>query len=93
MNKEMSSKFLEEIGKIQEPPIFLGVARLLKVKLVEEDKLNEKVGVRARDFSDILADVMEKYAAAPKKRQKELYTILRQANKGGAPDGNSTKNS
>lgn len=76
----IEQRFMTELSRIQTPEEFLGIARLLKVKLVE---VGEDEKVVARDFSDIFADVMDSYAAAPSKRKKELLSILKAANKGG----------
>lgn len=93
MNKNRDAAFLKEIGQIKAPEIFLGVARILKVPLLSEDK-------EARDFIDLFADIMEKYHAAPRKRRKELLQILRDANRAADPiksaevdaaDGNRTE--
>ena len=84
----LNEKFLIEIGKIKEAEVFLGVARILKVKLIE-DKDGEIV---ARDFADIFEEVMKAYDAAPRKRRNELYKILKEANKGEVADGDRTKN-
>ena len=88
MNK-LNEKFMLEIGRIKEPEVFIGVVRVLRVKLVEEDGT-------IRDFTDLFADVMKSYAAAPTKRRKELLKILKDSNdcKGGiGADGNRTTDS
>lgn len=81
----IEQRFMTELSRIQTPEEFLGIARLLKVKLVE---VGDEEKVIVRDFSDIFSDVMDSYAAAPSKRKKELLSILRAANKGGDINGN-----
>ena len=75
----LNDKFMREIAKIKEPEVFLGVARVLKVKLVE-DKKDEEGKFVARDFTEIFSDVMKNFDCAPRKRKKELFNILREAN-------------
>ena len=40
----LNEKFMREVGRIKEPEVFVGVARVLGVKLIGEDKEN-------RDFA------------------------------------------
>lgn len=69
----LNEKFMREVGRIKEPEVFVGVARVLGVKLIGEDK-------ESRDFADLFADVMASFAAAPMKRRKELLKILKASN-------------
>ena len=75
--KGINEKFLEELSRTRDPAIFLGVARLLKVKFVEvkDEKPIE------REFNEIITDVVEGFCGAPGKRKKELLKLLRDANK------------
>lgn len=77
--ESLNEKFMKEISKIKEPEIFLGVARVLKVRLVEDEK-DENGKFAARDFNEIFADVMKNFDGAPRKRKRELFKILREAN-------------
>lgn len=70
---------MREIAKIKEPEVFIGVARVLGVKLVEDEKDEEEKFV-ARDFTEIFSDVMKNFDGAPRKRKRELFKILREAN-------------
>lgn len=86
---DLNERFMREVGNIKEPEVFIGVARILKVKLIEDNG-------EIRDFADLFNDVMASFAAAPKKRRKELLGILRDSNnfKGEVKvDGNRTKDS
>lgn len=76
----MNQKFMTEISKIQEPTTFLGVCKILGVKLVE-DEVDESGKQVARPFEILFKDVMESYARAPRLRRRELYQILCAANK------------
>ena len=68
----LNERFILELGRIKNPEIFLGVARILKVQLVKEEK--------ARDFGDIFKDTIEAYENSGRKRKRELLKILREAN-------------
>lgn len=76
--KSLELKFLEEIGHIKDPEIFLGVARILKAKLINEEKKEPY------DFQDILEETMRKFHESSRSRKKELLKILRAANKAPA---------
>lgn len=86
--KNLNEKFMEEISRIKEPEIFLGVARVLGIKLMEDEK-------NPRDFVDVFSDCIEKYSGCARDRKKELLAILKKANKekAGKNDGNRTENS
>ena len=60
----MNRKFINLISKIKEPEIFLGICRILKVKVMD--------GEEPKDFSVLLE-------AAPRKRRRELLAIMREA--------------
>lgn len=100
MNKKTTNtKFIQEISRIKDPEIFLGVARILHVPLVEQ-KDDKYV---ARNFYAMCHDIIVAYDAADRTRRRELLTILKQANKAKIapaattqeekPDANRTENS
>ena len=72
MLASLVERFIQELGRIKNPEVFLGVARILKVRLVE--------GENPRDFGELCADVIDSYELAPRKRKRELLKILREAN-------------
>ena len=78
--QDLNRKFVEEVARISTPEIFLGVARILKVKLVSDDLKDEDDHPCARDFEEICADVIEAYAHADRHRKRELLHILKKAN-------------
>lgn len=82
---KLEEKFLREIGNCKDPTLFIGVARLLKVRLVEEEK-GEDNKYAPKPFETILTELIDKYAAAPRKRKKELYKIFKKANEESASD-------
>lgn len=65
-------QFAECITKIQSPEMFLGVARILKVKLVDENG-------EAKDFGILYEEVMNAFEESSTRRKKELVDILKQA--------------
>ena len=91
MKKDLNTRFLIEVSKIKEPEVFLGVARILKVKLVSEEK-DEEGRFISRDFSDIFADLIDSYSKSERHRKRELLKIIEKANK-EVIDANRTKNS
>lgn len=66
-------KFIKEIGNTTDPVVFLGLAKILKVPVMEEGK--------PRDFVQVLRETIDNYIAAPYTRQKEILEILKDANK------------
>lgn len=70
----LNTKFLNEISHIKEPEIFIGLAKLLCVKLVNDDG-------ETLDFVDILDRVLHQYSNAPRKLRKDILKMLREANK------------
>ena len=71
--KSLEEKFMEEISRIKEVEIFLGISKLLSVELLD--------GKEPRDFTDVFADVMEKFRGKNRARKKELLKVLKLANK------------
>ena len=69
----MTTKFMNEVVKLDIAEFF-GVARILKVKLINENG-------EIREFADVFADLMAAYDCADKSRKKELLKILKAANK------------
>lgn len=82
-NVKQAKKFVEQIACIKDPAIFLGVARLLKVKTLKDEK-DENGKFLVRDFGEVLDDVISSYVEMPRQRRRELLSILKKAN--SAPD-------
>lgn len=72
MNK--SSGFLEDIAKL-EAVEFIGLAKLLGVKLLEGKGENEKL----RPMGDIVNDIMVKFSKLNRNKRRELGKIVRAA--------------
>ena len=88
----LNTKFIKEIPNITNPTIFLGLAHLLRVKIVEEEK-NEEGHFEARSFEDICVDVIEAYAHSTRRRKREILKLLREANCGGEENADRTEDS
>jgi hypothetical protein len=90
--QDLKTKFILETMKIKEPEVFLGVARILKVPLVKDEK-DENGHFAPRDFVDIYADVIEAYANADRSRKRELLKVLRKANQEDSTNADRTEDS
>lgn len=88
MKETLTQKFIKEIVKIKSPEVFLGVARVLKVQLMEDKET-------PYEFTKIFSDTVEAFDKADRARKKELLKILVQANqcRECEVNGNSSKNS
>lgn len=86
---KLDEKFMREISRIKSPEIFLGVAKVLGVGLLEEEK-DENGKFIPKDFVDIFEELMKKYSGAPRRIKKELLDLLEKANRSG-DNGNSSK--
>ena len=73
MKETLTQKFIKEIANIKSPEVFLGVARILKVQLMEDKET-------PYDFVKIFSDTVEAFDKAGHARKKELLKILIQAN-------------
>lgn len=73
MKETLTQKFIKEIVKIKSPEVFLGVARILKVQLMEDKET-------PYEFTKIFSDTVEAFDKAGRARKKELLKILVQAN-------------
>ncbi len=81
-----TEKFVREIARIQNREVFLGVARILKVKVFDAETKEP------RQVEDILCEVIDNFDGEKRKRQKELLRILKEANKCKEDlNGNSTE--
>lgn len=80
-------KFIEEISRIKEPEIFLGVAKILSVPLIDDNG-------KERSFEDICIDVIQAYKDLNRDRKRNLLNLLKKANKckDGVVDADRTEN-
>lgn len=72
--KDQLSTFLERISKL-EAIEFIGLAKILCVELMEEDKETQ------RPFEDVLSDMMINYAKAARKSRRQIDKVLRDIRK------------
>ena len=75
------NKLIEMITKL-EVTEFIGLAKILKVKLVEEinpGAAEPSERFKARDFSDVLADLLKSFENAPRARRREILQMLKAA--------------
>ena len=88
MKDRYTEKFIDILLETKDPAVFVGVARILKVPLMEDENTPKK-------FADVFIEVVKNYSAAPHIRKKELLKILKDANscKESVDYGNSTKDS
>ena len=72
MNKK--NKLIELITEL-EPVEFIGLARVLCIDIInKEDKT-------ARDFYEVLNDIVDKFNTLARKQRKEILSILRRVKK------------
>lgn len=80
-----NDKLLKLIPKLDAVQ-FTGLARVLKVKLVEEKNLNGETAAdryQARDFTDVLGDVLQNFSLSPRARRREILQLLSAAIRAG----------
>ena len=51
MKKTLTQNFIEELSRTKNAELFIGVARLLKVSIIDE-------GGNPRDFNDVFTDIL-----------------------------------
>ena len=68
--KNINMKLVDSISKM-EPIEFIGLARLLGVKLISADE-----GGAPREFVDVLTDIMEKFNALNRTRKREILKLV-----------------
>lgn len=80
---KQTSKLLELIPKL-EVQEFIGLAKILKVQLVEEinsEATEPSERYTARDFSAVLEDVLHNFESVDRARKREIIQILKAATK------------
>lgn len=82
-------KLIPKLDVIQ----FIGLARILKVKLVEEKNPNGETAAdqyQARDFTDLLDDVLRNFSLSTRARRREILQLLNAAIKAGDSDADNS---
>ena len=81
--KAVSTKTFEEFLRLTarlDPVEFLGLCRILCVE-VNTDEKDEKDQLIAREFPDILSDVMDKFLVIGRKQRREILKVLQDVEK------------
>ena len=87
MKLSLVEKFTKELAEVKDPVVFVGVARVLQVSLMGNNK-------EPKDFQNVFIECVKAFNDAERKRQKELLSILKDANKcKESINADSTKNS
>jgi hypothetical protein len=89
--------FVKNIGKL-EPAEFCGLARVLNVPMIKQEKLGglkkedyeamgldektEYVAELTRPMDEVLEQMMDKFLSLPRKRRKEINQILKDVKRG-----------
>lgn len=73
MKKTLTQNFIEELSRTKNAELFVGVARLLKVSIIDEE-------MNTRDFNDVFTDILAAFDKSKNKFKKELLKILKDAN-------------
>lgn len=82
----LTEKFTNEIARIKDPLVFIGIARILNVSLMSEKD--------PKNFEDVLVECIEAFDKENRARRKELLKVLKDANKCKEnTDADSTENS
>ena len=87
-----NDKLLKLIPKLDAVQ-FTGLARILKVKLVEEKNPDGETAAdryQARDFIDVLDDVLHNFELSSRARRREILQILKAATKAGDSDADNS---
>ena len=82
-------KLIPKLDAVQ----FAGLARILKVKLVEEKNPEGKTAAdryQARDFMDVLDAVLKNFRLSTRARRREILQILNAAIKAGDDDAHNS---
>lgn len=84
MNKHkhdnLTSQFIDEICKCADPTIFIGVARLLNINLLTEEKDSQNHFI-PKDSNLLMVEMAEAFDSKERKKKRELLRIFRKANK------------
>lgn len=85
---KLGMQLIEQISKM-EPIEFLGLAKLLGVQVLKENKeaTGEKDKFKPRSFADVLEDVMAKFEKQSRGRKREIIKLVKKSN--AARGGNS----
>lgn len=76
-----SMQLIEQICRM-EPLEFAGLARLLGVQIVElnNESTDEKNKYKPRSFTDVIAEVLDKYEKLNRVRKREIFKLIKKSN-------------
>ena len=88
---KLGMQLIEQISKM-EPVEFLGLARLLGVQVLEENKeaTEDKDKFKPRSFADVLEDVLAKYEKQNRSRKREIIKLVKKSNAARRGDPNAS---
>lgn len=93
---QLQESLLEQIVKM-EPLEFMGLAKLLGVRVMEEQTddstaNNDKSQLKPRSFADVFDDVMKKFTSLNRTRKREIIKLVKKSNsiKRGGMDASNT---
>lgn len=88
---KLGMQLIEQISKM-EPVEFLGLARLLGVQVLEENKeaTGDKDKFTPRRFADVLEDVMAKFEKQNRGRKREIIKLVKKSNAARRGDSNAS---
>ena len=93
---KLGMQLIQQISNM-EPIEFLGLARLLGVQVLEENKeaTGEKDKFKPRSFADVLEDVMAKFEKQNRGRKREIIKLVKKSNaaRGGNFDASNAADS
>ena len=78
---KQTERLLKDIINL-DPVEFMGLARVLKVRLMEPINTASETGeikLAPRDFTDILSDVLAAFEASNRKRRREILQLIHEA--------------
>ena len=84
--ENLNTQFMKEIADIKDPIIFFGIARMMEIKLIDDES-------QPKDFCEMFEDIIIRYNSLARKLKREILKILRQANKEEKTNANRTENS
>lgn len=87
-----NDKLLKLIPKLSEVE-FIGLARILRVPLVDEvnpSAAEPQEKYKVKEFTDVLAGILEKFEKCSRSRRREIIRILSAATRKGDDDADNS---
>ena len=77
--KNLNMKFMEEVGRIKDPVLFLGLVKMLGVNLYKDEKDEEDKPI-PKEFPVLFEESMKRFDGAGRKLKRDIIKMLRQVN-------------